>query len=122
MLIPAGQLRHRIRIDTQTSVLDDSGNMTLTWTPITTDQLAARMRGRSAQQAYRAGRDEGTRRWEADIRYRADVGTNCRVVWQNRQFDIEGVINLDGRQRYLTLYMLERNSDVDGRPSTMSPP
>jgi len=114
MLEHIGELRHRVRIDAQAQGTDGAGNISTTWSPVF-PSIAAKMEGVAAQQAYRAGREEGLRRYECVIRYRPNIGTNNRLHWRGRNFDIEGVLNLDGRRQFLTLYLHERDADGDAQ-------
>ena len=107
----SGQMRERVRIDGQTNTVDASGNITVTWSPVRT--VWAMMDRRTAQNAFRAGRDEGLRKFEVVTRWLPNVGTNNRLHWRGRNFNIEGVENIDGKRQFLTLFVIERNADGD---------
>jgi SPP1 family predicted phage head-tail adaptor len=106
-----GQMRDRIRIDAKTQSTDASGNVTVTWAPFAT--VWGNMDRKTAEQAFRAGRDEGLRKFEITIRWIAGVGTDNRIHWRGRNFDVEGAENMDGIRQYLTLFATERNADGD---------
>lgn len=106
-----GQMRERIRIDAQTQTVDASGNIVTAWAPQAT--LWAQVDRRTAQEDFRAGREEGKRNFEIIIRWIAGIGTNNRIHWRGRNFDIMGALNNDSKRQYLTLYALERNANGD---------
>lgn len=107
----SGQMRERVRIDAQTQSVDASGNLVMTWTPVTT--VWAQMDRVTALQAFRAGRDEGLRKFEVVTRWISGVGTNNRLHWRGRNFDVHGAENIDGKRQFLTLFVLERDADGD---------
>ena len=109
-VLEAGRLRHVVAFELQSQTTDASGNIVTTWSSVATG-VRADVTSKSAREAFRAGRTEGLRNYEATIRYRSDIGNNHRMIWQGRTFDVQGVLNLDRRQRYLTLYLLEHNAD-----------
>ena len=107
----APNLRERVRIDLQSQAVDASGNIATTWTAVGT--VWACVTRKSAHEAWIAGRPEGLRTFEFQIRWRADVGTNHRLFWRWRRFDINGVENIDGQRQFLTILATERDADAD---------
>ena len=106
-----GQMRERVRIDAKVETADAAGNITVTWSAQQT--VWAQMDRKTAEQAFRAGRDEGLRKFEIVTRWIPNVGTDNRLHWRGRNFDIEGAENIDGKRQYLTLFATERNADGD---------
>jgi SPP1 family predicted phage head-tail adaptor len=111
MIKHPGELRDRVWIYEQTQTVDDARNIVTAWAPLFATW--ASMGRKSAEQAWRAGRDEGLRNFECVIRWRSGIGTNNRLQFRGRNFDIQGALNHDGRRQYLTLYLLERDADGD---------
>jgi SPP1 family predicted phage head-tail adaptor len=99
-------LRERLQIDAQSQTIDGAGQITTTWSTLAT--VWGKMEPTRSMQATVAGRDEQSRLYDATIRYRADVTTNCRVVWRGRLFDIQGVVDKTLQRQYLSLALREK--------------
>lgn len=72
--------------------------------------------GRVKQEDARAGEaDVGARpmqqvRVTMIVRYDPLINSEMRVIWRNRVFEIEGILNRDERRRSLDLMMIERKA------------
>lgn len=113
----APNLRERVRFDLQSQAVDGAGNIVTTWTAVATVWAAPTRK--AAREAWVAGRPEGMRTFEFVTRWRSDIGTNHRIFWRGRRFDVNGVENEDGQRQFMTIFATERDADGDsGDPFT----
>lgn len=106
---PIGELRHRVAIYTTAETRNDfadaveAGSVLATvWgrvEPLLGRELVA------AQQVHAEVNHRITVRYSSNL---AAVGPKHYIVFDNRTFDIQAVLNLDERDRYLVLLCLER--------------
>lgn len=105
MPMRAGQLRHRVALQTVTETRDAVGGIVSGWaTTVTLWAAVEPLRGREFFQARaeQAGVDTRIR-----IRYRAGVVPKQRITWDGHTYDIEAVIEPDSRRRELHLMCSE---------------
>lgn len=102
------RLREQLTIFSQVQRVDESGNIETVWIAVAT--IFGKMTPVGDREITRAGRDEGFRDFQAIVRYRVDITTKTRIVWRGRNFDVQGVTNLDEQRQYLTLSLLERRA------------
>ena len=57
----------------------------------------------SGSEKYRQGQVQETATHQVTIRFRSDVATNYRIVYESRNFNIKHIRNVDERDRYLLL-------------------
>lgn len=109
-----GHLRERVALQSAMVAPNSVGDDVETFSTFATVFGRMSVRGDVRNPAFvtdeRAARETVTRRWQLTIRYRSDVTAACRIVWNNRQFNILNVMNPDERQRYLTLDLVEFNA------------
>ena len=101
----AGQLRHRVTLQTVTETRDAVGGIVESWaTTVTLWAAVEPLRGREFFQARaeQAGVDTRIR-----IRYRSGLTPKMRVTWGSHAYDIEAVIEPDSRRRELHLMCSE---------------
>lgn len=108
MLARVGALRERVEIYSQAQTVSDAGEIATTWTNTATTW--ARMTPTSAQGVTLAERDDAIRYYTMTIRYRTDIGTNSRIVWRSRKFDVTGLVDATEQRVFLTVYLREINS------------
>lgn len=109
-MIRAGQLRHRIDVQNRSVTLDSFGGQPLTWTTFATvwaDVLPMSAREREASQAINVEVSH-----EITVRYRSDfadpkVMASRRIVYRGRYFNIQGIGNVDERNREMTIWAQE---------------
>jgi SPP1 family predicted phage head-tail adaptor len=101
----AGRLSHRVTLQTKAVSRDAYGGETVTWADIATVWAeCAPLSGRE----YLAARAEVAETiLKIRIRWRADVSTTCRAVWEWRAYDIEAALDTGGRHEELVLMCKE---------------
>ena len=104
-------MRERVRFDLQSQTVDAAGNIATTWTDAGT--VWATVTRKAAREAWVAGHAEGIRTFEFVARWRSDVGTNHRIFWRGRRFDINGIENEDGQRQFMTIFATERDANAD---------
>lgn len=104
----AGTLRHRITIQQPSASQDTYGEEIITWSTWAT--VWAAVEPMRADERYTA--NDAQLLAEADtrirIRYRPGVTHQMRVSFESRLFDIQGVINLETRDREIHLLCKEK--------------
>ena len=97
----AGRLRHRVTLQRKVVTRDAYGGEVITWTDVATVWAAVEpLRGRELEAAAQAGAELSAR---IVMRYRSDVVPEWRVAWDGHVYDIEAVVDVDGRHRTLEL-------------------
>ena len=106
--VRAGDLRHRVTLQSPVASQDGYGAETVTWTDVATVWAAVwPVRGREYFEARQTAAEVTHK---VRIRYSTDVSgvtPKWRVVFGSRRFDIEAVINPDERSKYLDLMCVE---------------
>lgn len=101
----AGQLRHRIVLQQLTTTQNEFGEPVQTWTTFATVYAAVEpLRGREFFAAQQITAELSVR---IRIRYRSDVKPAWRAVWGAHTYDIQDVIDVDGRHTELQLMCRE---------------
>lgn len=108
MLSRVGAMRERVDIYSQSQTVDAAGSIATTWSSAAT--AWARMTPTGASGLTLAERDDAVRYYTMTIRYTTDIGTNSRVVWRDRKFDVTGVIDETEQRQFLTVYLREINA------------
>ena len=105
-MVRAGILRHRITIQEHGTSEDDAGQPVDEWSDVDTVWGQVRdLRGREFMEGQQAPGGEITT--EVRIRYRNDVTRQHRLVHENRELEIEAVIEPNGRRDVLQLMCRE---------------
>lgn len=109
MTVPvrAGDLRTRVTLQTQVRQPDGQGGWQVDWTPLA--EVWAGIWPRSASEALQHDRVAGTATHDIWLRYRADIKPEMRIVAGARVFGILGVMDVDGRKRWLKCIVEERD-------------
>ena len=101
----AGQLRHRVTIQQLTRVEDEGGGYAEVWTEVATVWAAIKpLRG---NERYEAQQIQSTLTHKVIMRYRAGIKPQMRILYGNRVFEIEAVIDVDERHKWLELLCSE---------------
>lgn len=108
MLARVGAMRERVEIYSQAQTVDDAGSISTTWSSSGTTW--ARMTPTGASGLTLAERDDAVRYYTATIRYMTDIGTNSRIIWRDRKFDVTGVVDETEQRQFLTVYLREINA------------
>jgi len=104
----AGALRNRVVIQQRqegAATQDLTGATTPVWADLAT--VWAEIKAAGGREALLAQQVNASVSTTVRIRYRPDVVASMRVVFGARVFDVEAVLDQDGRRRYLTLLCLE---------------
>ena len=101
----AGELRHKIEIQTATESIDAYNAPTQTWA--TTYTVWAAIYPLRGQERLIAAQQEASVDFRIRIRYRSDITPANRVKFGDRFFDIDAVINADERNIFLDLMSRE---------------
>jgi len=100
----AGNLKHKIVIQTYTEPQNDFGEVVKGWADFKT--AYASITPLSAKEFYKAGvQAEATHKIE--VRYLKDIKPKMRVVYQDRIFDITSVLNIREENKTLQLICSE---------------
>lgn len=101
----AGRLRRRVTIQEKTVSRNSYGEEIITWSDVDTVWAAVEpLHGREYTEMRRAGAEVTTR---IIMRYRDDVTPAMRITWDSHVYDIESVIDVDGRHVQLELMCRE---------------
>lgn len=102
----AGRLRHRIAIEQQVLTDDGAGGVTEEWVEIAAPYAAVIPLG--GDELFAAQQTMPRVSHRIEMRYMHDIeSSTMRVVFRERVFDIEAVLNIDERDRELHLYCEE---------------
>lgn len=102
----AGQLRNRVQIKAHSDARDEYGE-TNTFAHYATLWAEVRQ-GPNGEVGGVTTRDAGVDSIEVLCRYRDDITNKMIVVWRDREYDIEGVFDEEGRGRMMRLRCLAR--------------
>jgi SPP1 family predicted phage head-tail adaptor len=105
----AGELRHRIDLQSSTGTADDAGEVIESWSDYASN-LPAKYEGIAGSEVDRADQRTAVGKARFTIRHRDDVTPLHRVAWGSRTFQITDVFDEIGRQRWLTIECTELKS------------
>ena len=94
-------MRYRVKVERATNTRDAGGGIAQAFNPVTF--IYADIKPKSANSVYRQGMLQEKVTHEVTIRYMTNIDTNSRITFGTRQFAINGIINVDERDRFLTL-------------------
>ena len=101
----AGLMRHRIRIQKQTSTRNKLGELVDSWEDVA--NVRASINPLSGRDFMAAMQDQAEVTHKVTIRYNADVKASMRVLYGNRVFDILHIIDVWEQHREMTLLCKE---------------
>ena len=104
----AGQLRHRVAIQSRLEVVDEIGQPSTSWLTVAT--VWADVRYLSGLSALKAGADVSVSKCSIRMRQRA-VNAGQRIVYGNEVFEIDAVLP-DGKREYVDAVCKVVNADV----------
>jgi SPP1 family predicted phage head-tail adaptor len=96
-----GKLRDRITIEEKTQVEDGSGGFSETWSTFAT--VWAEVLPTSSAERFFAEKLEMTTTHKVRIRYLAGLSSSMRINLGARVLKIQGIVNLEERDRFLEL-------------------
>jgi len=101
----AGKLRHRVTIQQLVATDDGYGGITETWQDVATVWAAVEpLRG---TERYRAQQVQAELSHKVTIRYRPGIKPDMRLKYGDRILEIEAVIDVEERHRWLELLCSE---------------
>jgi SPP1 family predicted phage head-tail adaptor len=103
----AGQLRHRLIIQSATVTQSDSGEPVETWREFA--EVWGGLRPLTQRERASVRQPFAEADYVVPLRYRNDLTPRMRLVYGTRVFDILGADDPDDRGRELALYCRERN-------------
>lgn len=104
----AGNLRHRVTIEHRTRASDGRGGFTEAWSPLATVWASVLPR-RGVTERIEAQQLVSVIIYEVIIRYRSDITSDMRVVWDGCTLYLIGPpYDPNGRRQYLVLECEER--------------
>lgn len=103
----AGQLRHRVDLQSRVDTADELGQPSTSW--ITIAYLWADVRYLTGLSAIKAGADTSTGRVSIRLRH-GTFNAGQRVVYGNEVFDVKAVLP-DGKRQYVDLVCEVVNAD-----------
>ena len=101
----AGKLRNKITIEREVSTNDGLGGTTVQWVKAVT--LPAYIKPMTGSERFAAQRLEARTTHRIFIRYRADLTTTDRVVFEGRKMQIRAIIDVEERKRWIEIHAEE---------------
>ena len=96
-----GKMRYRVKVERATNTRDASGGLSQSFGSVAT--IYANIKPKNANSTYRQGMLQEKVTHEITIRYMKNIDTNSKITFGTRSFAINGIINVDERDRFLTL-------------------
>ena len=96
-----GAMRHKIIIQQVTSTTDAGGGRSVAWSNYKT--VFAHVQQLSAQVKYDTGIVEEKGLYEFTMRFLTGVSTRNRISFDSKLFNIDSVINMDERKKYIVI-------------------
>lgn len=100
-----GRMRYKVALQKPTNTTDSGGGMTQAWTTLI--DIWADIRPISGKELFRHNKMEESVTHEIYIRHREDIGTNYRINYDSRNFNIRHIRNIEERDRYMLLVCTE---------------
>jgi SPP1 family predicted phage head-tail adaptor len=105
--VKAGDLRHRVTIESGTRTSDGAGGSTIEWQTVA--EVWAAIWSRTVDETFVLDRVAGTATHDIWIRYRSDVSPDMRIRFGTRIFDVLGAIDVEDRGAWLKCPSEERD-------------
>ena len=96
-----GRMRFEVELQKPTNTRDAGGGITESYT--TLSNLYADIKQTRGSESLRQGQVKEQTTHVFTIRYRRDIGTNYRILYDSDFYNIRNINNLDNRNRYLEL-------------------
>lgn len=101
MKMSAGELRHRVTVQSPTKIADEAGGVNTSWADLAT--VWAAIEPLTGRERFHAQRQDMSVSHRLTMRFVAAVTADHRVKFGNRLFNIRSVINPGERNRWLVL-------------------
>lgn len=110
----AGTLRHTVSIQQRSSTIDAVGDVSDSWTTLITAR--AEIRPLNARELFAAQATQSEVTHQVTVRNRSELAAPktaaaYRVLFGSRVFDVQGVMNIDERNREVRMLCSEGLSD-----------
>ena len=96
--VQSGQLDRRITIQSFTESTDDFGEVILSFTTLA--NVWAKVVEKSGNEGEDGNQMVATQKVEFFIRYRSDINEQMQIVYDNRTYTIEAILNADSRKSF----------------------
>lgn len=96
-----GKMRYKVKVERATNTRDAGGGLSQAFSSVAT--IYANIKPKSANSAYRQGMLQEKVTHEITIRYMKNIDTNSKITYGTRSFAVNGIVNVDERDRFLTL-------------------
>lgn len=96
-----GKMRHQVEIQRPVDTVDTGGGSGRAWSTVSTRW--ANIKPTSGTETYRQGQVQEALTHEIIIRHTDSIGTNYRVKYGARVFNIKHLRNIDERNRYIIM-------------------
>lgn len=96
-----GKMRYKVKVERATNTRDAGGGLSQSFSPVS--HVYANIVPKNANSAYRQGMLQEKVTHEITIRYMNNVDTNSKITYGTRSFAVNGIVNVDERDRYLKL-------------------
>jgi len=101
----AGELRHRLTIESPQRLSDGAGGATVTWAPVAS--VWAHINPVSAREFTSAEQRAEKVTHTITLRFRNDIDATMRLIGEGRIFNIEAIINEAERDQWLVCSCVE---------------
>ena len=95
-------MRHRVTLQSESASQDAAGQDVPTWATVATN-IPAFVRDVSAQEGRRGLQVDSTTTHLVTMRYRGDLTTQHRFVFDSRNLNIVKILDTEGRKRWLDI-------------------
>jgi SPP1 family predicted phage head-tail adaptor len=94
-----GTLRHRLKLQQQQRIPDSGGGADIVWSDIAS--VWAAIRAVSGGERDVSDRQDARTRYKIRLRFRADVFPGMRFASGSRFYNVQAVLDEDGRRKWL---------------------
>lgn len=98
-----GELRERITIERATTTADGYGGQTVTWNPVYTHKIWAKVQSVRGREEERQGRLATVETYLITVRFGISATTLDRILWRSKYFNIRAAADREGTREWLTL-------------------
>ena len=96
-----GKMRFEVALQKPTNTTDAGGGITEEYT--TLSNLYANIEQTRGNESLRQGQVKEQTTFKFTIRYRRDIGTNYRILYDSDVYNIRNIKNIDNRNRFMEL-------------------
>jgi len=96
-----GKMRHKVEVQAPVNSSDGGGGSTRTWSTVSTRW--AKISPKGGNESYRQAQVQETLTLEITIRWLENIGTNYRLKYGSRIFNIKNLRNIEERSRYIVM-------------------